>query len=445
MYAQGLSSQVLRRLSYTQDPSPAPSFPFFVHPNVLDVLRPLLPYGQKPRFTCPQQADAIQSCTSNSHVLIVMPTGSGKSLAFFSAPLLMPDKMFLVVTPLVALTNDMSRRLASTQIEGGKWSTSLNPFTTQLVLVSAHQAGTTDFFLWAKNNTARIHRIFIDEAHHIITSDNYRECFKLFDMLTELGKPITFLTATLFDRSIPRLCERMRIDPALLLQIRACTSRPNVKIQVTRCIDSDTVLDKIKGLFQAIELSSTERGLVFCTTIANCKLVARTLGIDYYVATLKPQEEENMQERARLEAQWRDGITPAHRWMVATLCFGQGIDFPGVRWIIHMETRNLLTYAQEIGRAGRDGNTAYAHLFYTRLPMLTDTPIRQDHEGYQEMIEYLESSQCRRLTLGKLDPVAFSCAALSAELCDNCQAATLVYLSVAFFLFLIEMLTCFFI
>jgi superfamily II DNA helicase RecQ len=305
MYAQGLTSQALQRLSYAQNITPSTFPSFFVHPKLLDQLRPLLPYGQTLRFTCPQQAEAIQSCTTNSHVLIVMPTGSGKSLAFFAAPLLMPDKMFIVVTPLVALTSDMSHRLAATPIRSGMWSSPLDPFTVQVVLVSAHQAGTMEFFHWAKTNALRIYRFFIDEAHHVITSDNYRECFKLFNLITELGKPVTFLTATLFDRSIPRLCESMRIDPALLLQIRANTARPSIKIRVTRCADFHTVTNEIERLFRSIELSPTDRGLIFCTTVANCKDIARALGIDYYVAKLKQDEEENALEQARLEAQWR--------------------------------------------------------------------------------------------------------------------------------------------
>jgi superfamily II DNA helicase RecQ len=427
LYVQGLSSQVLQCLVTIQNHQPSLPPPIFVHPNLLTILQPLLPYGQTPRFTCQQQAEAIQSCTSQFHVLVVMPTGSGKSLAFFGAPLLVPDKLFIVVTPLIALTDDMARRLAATRIEGGKWSPSINPFTAQLVLVSAHQAATTDFFLWAKTNIQRVHRIFIDEAHHVITSDNYRECFQLFDMITELGRPITFLTATLFERSIPRLCERMRINPSLLVEIRASTARPNVKISVTHCPNFKAMTHDIHTLVESIELGPNERGLIFCTTVTNCKIIASALGVDYYVARVKEQEDENTRERARLDAQWRDGIAPPHRWMVATLCFGQGIDFPGVRWVIHAEVRNLLTYTQEIGRAGRDGNPAHARLFYTRLPMLTDDPSTQDHEGVREMIDFLEFPQCRRLTIGRLDPIPASCAALSAQLCDHCEEATLVF------------------
>jgi len=427
-YAQGLSAQVLQRVAHIDNTAtpPAQNPSIMVHPGLLQTIQPLLPYGKPLAFTSAQQAEAIQSCTSDFHVLVVMPTGSGKSLAFFAAPLLMPNKMFIVITPLVPLTNDMSRRLASTRIEGGKWSPSTNPFSAQLVLVSAHQAGTTNFFLWAKTNSSRISRLFVDEAHHIFTSDGYRSCFQVFDMLTELGKPITFLTATIFRHSIPYLCERMRINPSLLIQIRAPTARPNLCISVTKCEDFDSMLDSVKTLFESIQLPAEDRGLIFCTTIHDCKIVAKSLGIDFYVAKLKPVQDENIEERLRLEAQWREGILSQHRWMVATLCFGQGVDFAGVRWVIHLEVRNLMTYAQEIGRAGRDGNLAFVRTFYTRPPLLADRSSPHDHEGVNFMIEYLEVQRCRRLTLGAFDDVAHCCVALGGQLCDYCEDISLV-------------------
>jgi superfamily II DNA helicase RecQ len=429
-YAQGLGAQVLERVSHANNLAipPVRNPPIIVHPHLLKAITPLLPYGKPPAFTLPQQAEAVQSSTSDCHVLVVMPTGSGKSLSFFAAPLLMPTKMFIVVTPLVALTNDMSRRLASTGIEGGKWSNRIDPFTARLIVVSAHQAGTQDFFLWARTNSARIQRLFVDEAHHIYTSDDYRGCFRLFDMLTELGKPLTFLSATVFPRSVPYLCERMKIDPGLLIQIRAPTTRPNLRIRVTKCQDFNSMLSSVKTLFESINLPSQDRGLIFCTKVDHCRAVAGFLGIDHYVAKLKPTKEENSEERLRLESQWREGVLPHHRWMVATLCFGQGIDFASVRWVIHLEVRNVMLYSQEIGRAGRDGNLAFVQTFYTRLPTLADRASGHDHEGVGSMIEYLETSRCRNLTLGVLDNVEHCCAALGGVLCDNCEDISLVSL-----------------
>ena len=432
-YAQGIGSSVLQRIGSVNNVTPAGHHPhsgIMVHPKILPAIKNLLPYGKPLSYTIPQQAEAIQSSISDDHVLVVMPTGSGKTLAFFAAPLLLPDKMFVLVTPLIALTNDMSRRLAATGIRGGKWSNRLDPFTAQLVILSAHQAGTTDFYLWAKVNLSRISRFFVDEAHHIFTSDDYRTCFKLFGMLTELGKPITFLTATIFPHSIPHLCERMHIDPSLLVEIRAPSVRPNIKITMTHCPDFKSVMIAVKTLVTSIDLGEKDRGLIFCTSIANCKMVAKSLNINYYIAKIKDDEEENRIERSRLQEQFMQGILPQDRWMVATLCFGQGVDISGVRWVIHVEAKCLMNYGQEIGRAGRDGELAFATTFYTHLPRLKDQSPPGDHQGVAFMADCLSTKRCRWLSIGKLDTPTYwhSCGAVGAVLCDNCEALSNVSL-----------------
>jgi superfamily II DNA helicase RecQ len=389
-------------------------------------VKPLLPLGPIPRFTSPEQAEAIQTNLTDRHILYIAATGSGKSLIFLSAPLIFPDKMFVVITPLVALTDDLARRLAATSIEGGKWHDvrHRDPFQARLVLVSAHEAGHYDFFRWANSHQTRIRRIFIDEAHHIITANTYRDCFKLFELITGLAIPITFLSATVFPKSVPTLCDAMRIDPALLHVIRTPTTRPNIQYTRTKCESTEEMMGKLDVLFRTISLSEKERGLIFCTKIDNCKVVAERLGISYYVANIVEDDPAaNLAERKRLDQQWRDGRTASDRWMVATLCFGQGINVDHVRWVIHMEVSNLMNYAQETGRAGRDGLPARAHLFYTHLPPLKFIQDKLDHAGVWDMRDFLEIARCRRLSLhGPTDGAAHSCAALTGALfCDWCD------------------------
>jgi superfamily II DNA/RNA helicase len=427
-FAQGFGSEVLQRITYLNAPSLptlSVSSPILVSPNLLKTITPLLPYGRSPAFTIPHQAEAIQSSMINSHVLIVMPTGSGKSLSFMAVPLLLrpsQKKIVVVITPLVALTEDMSRRLAATDIRAAKWTATQSPFDMELLLVSAHQAGTHEFFRWAVTNADWVHRIFIDEAHHIYLSLVYRDCFKLFHRLTEIGKPITFLSATIFPHSVPYLCEIMKIDPSLLLHIRAPITRSNLKIHATKFDDFDSMMGAVRSLVRSIDLGSQDRGLVFCTTTAHCRLTAKMLGVDYYVAQITPHEDQNAQEKTRLDDQWRNGLLPSHRWMVATLCFGQGIDLSGIRYVIHIELRNLIDYLQEIGRAGRDGNPASVHAFYTRLPPITDAKLPHDHAGVLPLRDFLETVSCRRLSLRSIDRDAHSCGALiDGQLCDNCD------------------------
>ena len=428
-FAQGFGSEIMQRMAHLHAPSiqtHLPSSPILVNPHLLKMIAPLLPYGRPPAFTLPQQAEAVQSSMSNSHVLIVMPTGGGKSLSFMAAPLLLRSqglrRMVIVITPLIPLTEDMSRRLAATDIRAAKWTGNQNPLDPDLLLISAHQAGTREFFMWAVTNANWIHRIFIDEAHHIYLSITYRDCFKLFYKLTEVGKPITFLSATIFPRSVPYLCEIMKIDPTLLLHIRAPITRSNLKIHATQVDDFNSLMEAVQTLVGSAELGPEDRGLVFCTTTADCRLVAQMLGVDYYIARIMSNEEENSKEKARLDEQWRNGALPSHRWMVATLCFGQGIDFAGIRMVIHIELRNLIDYLQEIGRAGRDGQPAGVHAFYTHLPAISDAQMPHDHAGVLALRDYLETSSCRRLSLRGIDWHTHSCGALiGGQLCDNCD------------------------
>jgi superfamily II DNA helicase RecQ len=356
-----------------------------------------------------------------------MPTGSGKSLSFFSAPLIFPKKIFIVITPLVALTEDLSRRLAATNIRGGKWHDITDPLTTQLVLVSAHEAGTHAFYLWAKALGALLGRFFIDEAHHLYQSDSYRSCFDLFELLVRLSVPFTFLSATIFPISVPFLCEKMRIDPALLHTIRAPTARPNIKLTRTHCKDQKDLLLQLQHRFESVRLAPGEKGLIFCTTIANCKAVSTLLGIPYYIANMDPDPAINLAKRNEISQKWREGLTASDCWVVATLCFGQGIDENGVRYVFHYEVNNLTNYTQEIGRVGRDGEPSFAHLFYTNLPDLSRAESIHDLQGITYMRDFIEVDRCRRLSLAPLDMEVHSCCAIpGAQRCDYCDELDLV-------------------
>ena len=428
-FLQGFASEFLQRFAYVQSGNDRPIHvpPITVDPRLAEKVSRLFPRVERFQFSMPEQAEALQSCSLKKHVLVVMPTGSGKSLAFFGAPCIFPDKMFIVITPLVALTEDMARRLAMTRIRGGKLTDIIDPFAAQLVLVSAHQAGGDNFYRWVISNRERIGRIFIDEAHHIIISDNYRPCFHLFEMLTRTGVPITFLTATIFPKSVPYLCEKMRIDPSLLYEIRASTIRPNIKMSRSKCANQAQALSCLKDMFPKISLKPEERGLIFCTTIIGCQTISNLLKIPYYVARMNDDPVLNYEERAKLDKQWRDGVQPDHRWIVATLCFGQGIDYSGVRWVIHVEANSLLNYTQEIGRAGRDGSRSFAHLIFSTLPPISFAD-PHDNLGVLPMRDFLQIEQCRRISIhGPLDGYSHSCASIpNAELCDYCESISQV-------------------
>ncbi|KAG9311149.1 hypothetical protein JVU11DRAFT_8215 [Chiua virens] len=407
-------NQILARPSVFT-PSQLP--PLIVHPLLASYIKPLFPGESDFAFTSHYQAELVQSCLTNDHVLAIMPTGSGKSLAFFAAPLLNPQSLFIVVTPFVALTEDMDRRLASSPIPGGKWSADLNPFDAQLVIVPAHEAATDCFFQWAEASSSRLQRIFVDEAHHVFTSDSYRSCFKLFHRLTQLRKPITFLTATMPIHSIPALCQSMMIDPLLLRIIRAPVSRPNIKYTVVH-VQSKYVIQKTVELFNSLQLKEDERGVIYTTSIAFTKEIAELLGIPAYTSHVLSDERQNKIEKSSRFQAWRSG---AVQWVAATVCFAEGVDFPSVRYAIIVEPREMLSFLQESGRLGRDGLPSYAFTIWSFIPTQapSDDP---DHSGKRSMADFLQANSCRRLAFKHFDPDVHSCASsVKSVLCDQCE------------------------
>lgn len=392
--------------------------PLVVHPKLASRIRPLYPGPEPFVFKSHCQAELVQSCLTNDHVLAVMPTGSGKSLAFFGAPLLNPSSMFVVVTPFVALTDDMERRLAACPgIRGGKWSSDTDPINDQLVIVPAHEAGTERFFQWAEANSRRLQRLFVDEAHHVFISASYRSCFKLFHLLTRLKKPITFLTATMPLHSIPTLCQSMMIDPALLRVIRAAVARPNIKYTVFQ-VASEQVVHKTVEVFNSIRLEPEERGIIYTTSIKFTHEVAQLLRIPAYTSRILSDDKENKERKSRIFQDWRSGKV---RWVAATICFAEGVDFPSVRYAIIVEPLDMLSFLQESGRLGRDGFYSEAITIWSAVPRPppSDDP---DHSGRRPMAHFLKTNACRRLTFQPFDPDAHSCASSSENaLCDRCS------------------------
>lgn len=236
-------------------------------------------------------------------------------------------------------------------IIGGKWSSHISPFEAQLVIIPAHELQHNFFFQWADANSGRIQRLFVDEAHHIFTSDTYRPCFKLFHRLTQLAKPITFLTATMPLHSVSTLCRSMMIDPALLRVIRAPVSRPNIKYTVLQ-VDPDGVIEKTQDVFNTLHLAANERGVIYTTSISFTQQIAQLLHIPAYTSRVLQDDGENKVEKSKRFQAWRSG---AVQWVAATICFAEGVDFPSVRYAIIVEPFEMLSFLQESGRLGRDG------------------------------------------------------------------------------------------
>ncbi|KAJ3752464.1 hypothetical protein EV360DRAFT_75332 [Lentinula raphanica] len=395
-----------------------------VHPSARLALKQALGRGLSRGFTSQEQAELINSVGSSLHVFGIIETGGGKSMAFFAAPFLLPDALFIVISPLKALTDDLKRRLRETGISGGVWpSPDVHWDTSQLVLVSVHQAAGQDFhnLIRAPAIHTRLRRIFFDEAHKIPSDITYRPLFGFIHHLTRAGIPITFLSGSLMPRMIPRILDIMKIeDLSLVDEIRRDTGRPNLKyiLQKTEKETHDHTLHAFIST-QLATLGPSERGMIFAESRAQANMLAEDLGIPVYHALLADDVKTLSANR------WRMGSVPQDRMIVATEAFGAGINEPHVRIVIHSNPWSLTNFLQETGRAGRDGKPAVCYTLFHRIPPALSPKIIEetgDPSGQMEMREALQTANCIRLVFQCMDRRSHSCSALpQSELCSNCE------------------------
>ncbi|KAJ3846669.1 hypothetical protein EV368DRAFT_88690 [Lentinula lateritia] len=394
-----------------------------VHPAARQALKAVLrrKYNPSTGFTSAEQAELVNSVGSSLHVFGIIETGGGKSLAFFGAPFLFPKKLFVVVSPLVALTQDLRRRLLETGINGGVWNEEpIDIHTAQLVLVSAHKAGTDEFHNWVTSEGVhlRLKRIFVDEAHKIATDQKFRSCFRRFSYLTRSSVPITFLSGSLMPKSMPKILDTMGIkDLALVDEIRRYSGRPNLKYVVEKVEEEEEAIPKILEFVrvESLKMGPEDRGIIFTRTRKDADSVAEALDIPRYLGGMSPKE------RLGAENRWRKRVSPQDLWIVATQAFGQGVDYPHVRRVIHLDPMDLLDYFQETARSGRDGLPALCHCFCSKLPPPLADLNEIDHSGRADMILFLQTDHCLRMSFACFDRVTHSCIALNGELCSNCE------------------------
>ena len=299
------------------------------------------------------QEEAVKAIVSGeSAVVVVMPTRAGKSLLFMLPAWAEQGRTTVVVVPLVALRGDMKRRCKALGISCAEWDGRHPPDGAAVVLVTPESAVSEGFmtFLNRLRATRQLDRIVIDEYHIVL---NRRYTFR--KQMQQLGKlvmaetQIVLLTATLPPSEEDKLYQRMHFNRDQVKMFRARTARVNVAYRVVRVgggvrreAQEKVVLELINKKVRRVK---TGKVVVYGNTVGRVKKIAQALGYDaYYHDTIS---------KASMLAEFMEG---KQRVIVATSALGIGVDIPDIRCIIHVDRpRTLLDYAQESGRAGRDG------------------------------------------------------------------------------------------
>ncbi len=313
----------------------------------------------------PGQLEAIQAALRGERVLLIQPTGWGKSLVYQMIAAL--KGLTVVFSPLRALMRDQVKEAAQYSLRAGTLNSDNEPL--HLEILERAKRGELDLLFIAPERLENeiwqeefpdlpIRALVVDEAHCISTwghdfRPDYRKIIEVVRMLPS-QIPVVAVTATATQR-VEHDIERQLGGKAKL--IRGSLLRPNFWLDV---IPVSSEAEKLAWVaYWVNKLEGT--GIVYCATRAMTETVATYLGdlgikTSYYHANLSADE--------RLELE--NGLMEnAFKVVVATNALGMGLNKPDIRFVIHTEfPGSMLAYYQEIGRAGRDQQPARLVLLY---------------------------------------------------------------------------------
>ncbi len=364
----------------------------------------------------------------NKDVCAILATGFGKSICY-QLPHLITKKNIIVISPLIALMHEQSQEMSKKGIDvavfNSDTSAKKKDEEREEIISGVNKLifMTPEFFIISRDFICsireRIGMVCIDEAHAVSTwgldfRSSYLKLSVIKEWISEI--PILTLTATASVKVRDDICRVLKLsEPESIV---GNFDRPNLLIRVLN--RGNDVLHEIEKLLIKY---SNEYVIIYCKTRIETENLVKEInkmGID------ANSYHAGMNDKLRKSAQ-QDFIDGKNKCICATIAFGMGINIPNVRLVIHYNCpKNLESYYQEIGRAGRDEKPSECVLFYNQkdftvsrilIKDIPDPKVKSYQEEQIRIIEkYVHTHECRR----KVILESFGQSIQYCSNCDNC-------------------------
>ena len=353
------------------------------------------------------QEQIIDSILSGRDALCVMPTGAGKSVCY-QIPALMLKGITLVVSPLISLMKDQVSALTQNGVRAAYLNSSLTPAQYakviynikcgiyKIIYVAPERLAAADFLDACR--MVKVDMLAVDEAHCISQwGQDFRPSYlRIADFSASLGyRPvIAAFTATATAEVKEDIEHSLRlVDP---LRVTTGFDRPNLRFSVIH------PKKKFAELLEILKKHNGESGIIYCATRKKVEDVATKLNDAGFSATMY---HAGLSDHTRKSNQ-EDFVYDRKNIMVATNAFGMGIDKSNVSYVIHYNMpKNIESYYQEAGRAGRDGSAAECILLYNAGDVRTNQFLIDNSEPNpelsaeeQELLRIREHNRLKQMT-----------------------------------------------